>query len=116
MAKKIKKNGKLPEGQIQVKVRADPKPDTPFYYVNFIAVNHSPYDFCISAIKLPSQLSEEQKQIAKKGDQIPLEPVLQLIIPTTLMKGLINALSEQCNKYESQYGNIIPGATTHGKK
>ena len=116
MANKKRKNGTLPEGQLTVEVRAEAKPDTPFYYVNFIAVNHSPYDFCISAIKLPSQLSQEQQEIAKKGGKIPLEPILQLVIPPTLMQGFIKALSEQCRKYESQYGNITPGATTHGKK
>lgn len=102
---------------MKVEVRADPKPDTPSYYVNFIAVNHSPYDFCINAVRLPSQLSEEQQQIAKKGGRVPLEPLLQLVIPTTLMKGLINALSEQCRKYESQYGTIgTPGGTGNEKK
>jgi hypothetical protein len=89
-----------------VKVQADIKPDTPFYYVNYISVTHSPYDFAISVLRLPHQLTPEQKSFASKGDPVPMEATLQLIIPTQIIKGLIKALSEQCQKYEERYGEI----------
>lgn len=104
--RKIGKTGPTEPKEIPITVQVDAKPDTPFYYVNYLAVNHSPYDFTISALRLPSQLAPEQKLYARKSEPVPMEPTLQLIIPTHIIKGLIRALSIQCNKYEAKYGTI----------
>jgi hypothetical protein len=102
--------------EIPITVEVDAKPDTPFYYVNYIGVNHTPYDFTISALKLPSQLSPEQKEYARKKAPVPMEPTLQLIIPTHLIKGLIRALSVQCQKYEEKFGVIQMGENENDQK
>ena len=104
--RKIGKTDPTEPKEIPITVQVDAKPDTPFYYVNYLGVNHSPYDFTISALRLPSQLSPEQKVYARKKEPVPMEPTLQLVIPTTLIKGLINALSIQCQKYEAKFGAI----------
>ena len=104
---KKKNNGSIPPApQITAQIHADVKPDTPFYYVNYMAINHSPYDFTITAIKLPSHLTTDQLEFAKKGQPVSVEPVLQLVIPPRVIKGLIKALTEQCLKYEAQFGPI----------
>ncbi|OFW17717.1 MAG: hypothetical protein A3H27_13055 [Acidobacteria bacterium RIFCSPLOWO2_02_FULL_59_13] len=101
--------------EVPITVQVDAKPETPFYYVNFLAVNHSPYDFTISALRLPSQLTPEQKEYARKSEPVPMEPTLQLIIPTHIIKGLIKALSIQCQKYEAKYGTISSKEDGHEK-
>jgi hypothetical protein len=106
---KQSKNRKGPRAEpkeIQIRIEIDAKPETPFYYVNYLAVSHTHYDFTISALKLPSQLSIEQKEYAKRQEPVPLEPTLQLIIPVNLVNGLIRALSTECQKYEAKFGTI----------
>jgi Protein of unknown function (DUF3467) len=108
---KQRKNGKssgesTENKEVQIKIAIDVKPDTPFYYVNYLAVSHTPYDFSISALKLPSQLTSEQKQYAKRQQPVPMEPTLQLVIPVNLVKGLVRALNTECQKYEARFGKI----------
>jgi len=95
----------LPVG-LSVKIQVDPKPDTPSYYVNYIAVSHSEYDFTVMALRVPTQLTREQTELAKKGSAVPVEPILQLIVPPRLIDGVIRALSIQKEKYEQEHGPI----------
>jgi hypothetical protein len=92
--------------RILVKIHPDLKPDTPFYYINYASVSHSEYDFSISVLRTPAQLTPEQTELANKGDAVPVEPILQLIVPPRLIDGLIKALNIQKEKYEEEYGPI----------
>ena len=98
-------NESLP-ARLPVRIQPDPKPDTPSYYVNFAAVSHSEYDFMVTLLRVPTQLTPEQTELAKKGSAVPVEPILQLIVPPRLVKGLITALSVQKENYEREYGPI----------
>jgi hypothetical protein len=100
MAKPTKKKSAEEVAGVAAQIRVDAKPDTPWYYVNYIGVGHSPYDFTISAIKVPSPFTEEQMEFARNGESIPLEPVVQIVIPPLLVDGLIYALTEQKSHYE----------------
>jgi hypothetical protein len=88
-------------------VRMDVKSDTPSYYVNFIAVSHTAYDFTLSAAKIPSPLNLEQIELAKSGQQIPVEPILQLVIPPLLVDGLMKALTDQKTKHEKTFAQQV---------
>ena len=92
--------------RLSVKIQPDPKPDTPSYYVNYAAVAHTEYDFLVSVLRIPVQLTPEQTELAKKGNPVPIEPILQLIVPPRLVDGLITALSIQKEKYEQEHGPI----------
>jgi len=98
MPKRAAKNQQVQE--VTAQVRLDMKPDTPSYYVNYIAVSHSAYEFTLSATKMPSPLTQEQLELAKSGQQIPLEPIVQLVIPPLLIDGLMKALVDQKARYE----------------
>lgn len=97
MAKRVAKNQQHQE--LTAQVRLDVKSDTPSYYVNYIGVSHTPYDFTLSVTKIPSPLTQEQIDIAKSGKALPLEPILQLVVPPLLVDGLIKALVDQKEKY-----------------
>lgn len=88
-----------PVGPLAAQIKLDVRPDTPFYYVNYMGVTHSVYDFTISVARLPSQLSSEQQQSAEKGGPVVVEATLQLIVPPMLIDGLIRALVDQKQKY-----------------
>jgi hypothetical protein len=86
--------------ELTAQLRLDIKPDTLSYYVNYIAVSHTAYDFTLSAAKMPSPLSQEQLELAKSGQQVPLETVVQLVIPPLIVDGLMKALADQKAKHE----------------
>ena len=105
MAKGKSNRSKAP-AQINAQIQAEVKPDTPFYYINYLSINHSAYDFTMTAVKLPSHFTPDQIESARQGKPVLVEPVLQLVIPPRVIKGLITALTEQCRKYEAQFGPI----------
>jgi hypothetical protein len=95
-----KRTNKHEHQEITTQVQLAVKVDTPSYYVNYIGVSHTAYDFTLSVIKIPSPLTQELAEIAKSGKPMPLEPILQLVVPPLLVDGLIKALVDQKQKYE----------------
>ena len=91
------------------------------YYSNYIEVTHSEYEFALSFAKLPTKLRPQQLLDVTAGEPLLIEPLLQIEVPTRLIKGLIRALTVQVELYEKRYG-AIPGTgeekgglKTHGK-
>jgi hypothetical protein len=92
-----------------IQIKPDPKPDTPSYYINYASVAHSDYEFSLAVLRVPTPLTAEQTESARKGEPVLIEPILQLVIPPKLVDGLINALSIQKDIYESENGPIKSG-------
>lgn len=107
-AKKQRKPKADSPGQIEIEIKVAPEvtENTPFYYSNYISVSNSPYDFTLTLVRLPTSLTPEQKEIAKKGKRVPIEAALQIIFSPQLISGLIDALSKQKNNYEARFGKI----------
>lgn len=106
MARKIKGTPEPVEQSVNVNIKLEAKQDTPFYYVNCMSVGHSAFDFTIGAARVPIPLSSEQTASAKRGEPIILEPTLQLVVAPLVIKGLIDALTDQLSKYEELFGKI----------
>ena len=100
MPKSVAKKKPAQDQELTAQIRLEIRPDTPSYYVNYIGVSHTAYDFTLSALKLPSPFTPEQAELAKRGEQIPIEPIVQLVIPPLLIEGLIKALIDQKAKHE----------------
>jgi hypothetical protein len=96
-----KKNGKPGKpAQPGAAIALDAKPDTPFYYVNYMSVAHGPYDFTINVIRIPTSFTPEQRDSIKKGQPVSLEPTLQLVVPPQVARGLVSALQDQIQKFD----------------
>jgi hypothetical protein len=95
-----RRTAKNEQKEITAQVQVAVKLDTPSYYVNYIAVSHTAYDFTLSVVKIPSPLTQELAEVAKDGKPMPLEPILQLVVPPLLVDGLIKVLIDQKEKYE----------------
>jgi hypothetical protein len=103
-----KRNGKSSAPPIveQPPIRLEATANTPFYYVNIFAVSFLAYDFTISATKLPSELTPEQRTNLEHKTPITLEPTLQLVVPPMLVKNLARVLNVQIEQYEKTFGPI----------
>lgn len=91
---------------MKVTIELEPRAETPFYYINFMSVGHSAYDFVLGATRVPYPLSAEQLKTATNGKPVVLEPTLQLVVPPAIAKGLMEAIGDQIQKYEQQFGKI----------
>ena len=100
----MRKRSKKAPKELTAGIRVDVKPDTAFYYVNYMTVSHTPYDFNINVTRIPSSLTPEQIEVARKGQPVPVEATLQLVVPPPVVKGLIRALTDQVQKYEKKFG------------
>jgi hypothetical protein len=79
---------------------------TATFYVNNVEIGHSAYDFSVTCAKLPVKFPPaEMARIAETGEAV-LEAVVQILLPTSLIPGLIKALTIQKEMYERQFGEI----------
>jgi hypothetical protein len=99
-----------PPQLVNLQIKVDVKPDTPFHYINYIGIHNSPYDYTMSMIKIPAQFSDEQIELAKKGQLVPLEPVIQIVFPTQLIDGLIAALQKQKELFQQMTAPKVENA------
>lgn len=76
--------------------------DIPQYYINHVEVNSIVHDFVLSMGRLPGRLSPEVLEAAKKSGVVSFPAELQVLVPPTLIVGLIKALTFQKELYEKQ--------------
>ena len=100
---------------IPVPVTIDVRLDTPFYYSNYMSVSHTAYEFTITVARVPSPLTPDQMASARKGEKLNIDATLQIIAGPRIMKGLIDALTDQLSKYESNFGKVITEVKEDGK-
>lgn len=102
-------NSQNPGEAVKLQVQLNAGADVPSYYVNYVNVSHGPYDFTLSATKIPSPLSSEQMEALKSGKPIEIEALLQITVPPALIEGLIKALTEQQQMYAKEL--LLSGTT-----
>lgn len=81
------------------------------YYSNHVRVGHSEHEFTLIFFQSPPILKPEQLELAKKGEPIPLEPLVQILLPVKVGARLIKALISQKEKFEEAFGSLDEGET-----
>ena len=84
----------------------DVNPNAAIYYVSHAEISHTPHDFGLAFGQLAPRLSTAEKEAALASGEVHLETAVQLIIPPTLIAGLIDALTTQKDRYEATFGPI----------
>lgn len=119
-AKKAKKSAPTstqPKKSVEViSIGVEASEDTPNYYVNYIEVSHGPHDFCMSAARIPTKLNSQQMAKAAADEKLTVDAMMQIVIPTSIVKGLIDALQKQVAKYEENFGPLNSRAVKAGAK
>lgn len=89
-----------------LRIQVEAPSDLPFHYANYIGVSHSKNEFALSIARIPTLFNSARlKEIKDKG-VLDIEPDLQIVIPTTVIRGLIRALEIQLGLYETNFGKI----------
>jgi hypothetical protein len=94
------------EGEKAVKVVVDDDEDVGSIYVNFAEVAHAQHELTAYFVQIPTKLSLEAREAALASGQLRLRPIVNLILPPTLARGLVRALTLQIDAYERRYGPI----------
>jgi hypothetical protein len=110
VAKKPKQNhpdsaASQQSGVIEISsIRLEPSESTSVYYVNHIEVATTPQDFSVICGRLPGKLSATKLEEIKEAGALVIEPDVQIVVPVTLVPGLIRILTLQKELYEKIYG------------
>jgi hypothetical protein len=106
MAKKARKRAaEIPSNdQVSAKPAIRTSEDTLTYYINHIEVGHSRHEFVLNCGRLPAIPTAEQIAAARETGALTVEADVRLIIPPTMMVGLLDALTKQREKYEKACG------------
>jgi len=79
---------------------------TAVFYVNNVEVGHTAYDFSLTCAKIPAKFSQMELDRIRATSQVELEAVVQIVVPVSLVPGLIRALTVQKEVFEQAYGQI----------
>lgn len=113
MATKKSKKVQEPKPIVGASVSVETIPDLATYYVNHIEVGMTRHDIAMTVARLPAKLPPETLKVLQETMVLHVEPILQLIIPPTLLPGLIRAPTVQREQFEGIFGPIAdePPAT-----
>lgn len=117
MAKKVKAQAakKEPPKGVQITLKPDATIDSKRMYANYALIDHSPFDFTIRFCDAPpahdTDLGSQQGEI-----ELRIPVVAEIALPPNLIGGLIRALQEQLEQYESHFGFNATKTKTNGKK
>jgi hypothetical protein len=92
---------------LAIRPTIEPVEDGPAYYVNFAEIAISTNEFTMLAARVPTKLSAQRLQEAKAQGTLTFNAEVQLIMPPTLIPGLIRALTVSKEQYEKQAGAPI---------
>ena len=91
--------------RLPIRVIVDAPDELAVYYANYAEASAGHHECLISFARVPTKLSVARTEEAK-GGTLRLEPLVQVMIPPTLLPGLIRALSITKEGYEKLVGLI----------
>jgi len=94
-----------PGDVLPVRIVVDPTEETPVYYANHAEVSLSPHEISVSFVRVPSKLSSSRTKDAQVSGSLTFEPTVQVVIPPTLLPGLIKAMTITKDQYEEKCAN-----------
>jgi len=96
---KLPKKGAMENDAIMVRIVLEPQEHTPTYYANHAEVSRGAHDFGVSFAHLPTKFSKEKLETVTDEGELKYSPNVQLVLPPTVIPGLIRALQTQLDLY-----------------
>jgi hypothetical protein len=75
--------------------------DAPVFYVNHAEITHTQHDFSIAWARVAAKLPTAKRAEAIEAGRVLVEPSVVLVVPPTMIQGLIDALQRQQTSYET---------------
>lgn len=94
------------ESPAAVRVSLEPAIDALPIYSNHIEVGHGRHEFTMLVGRVPVKLPAARLEAAAGSGQLDLDPEAVIVLPPTLLPGLIKALQTQLEKWEKKFGPL----------
>ena len=91
---------------ISIKAVVDLSEEAPVFYVNYAELTHTSHEFSLVGIRMPSKPTEAQIESIAENGELRVSGLFQILLPPTMIPGLIRALTAQRNAYEARFGPI----------
>jgi hypothetical protein len=104
MVKETKENA---PAQVAARIIVDVNESTPLYYANYMEVGNTSNDFTLFCTRLSAKLSADKMEEVRTLKTIHVDADVQVVIPVSLVPGLIKALIKQKEVYEKLIGHEI---------
>ena len=100
-------------GGATLQVALEPSIDHTPLYSNHVEVGHTRHEFSMLFGRVPGKLGAQLFAEATASGTLKIEPDALVLIPPTLMPGLIRALQTQLSKWEARFPQ---GSTSAGEE
>lgn len=99
-----KRSGGAARSEVSVRARIEVRPsdDLPYIYANHAEVAQSAHEFVILFTKLPTKANPSQIAAVQETGVLSIEPEAQILLPPTIIDGLIKALETERDKHLAQ--------------
>ncbi len=94
-----------PETQFRLSLATQVGDETFTYYANHAEIASTPHEFALMFARMPAKLPPEKLEEVG-GGTLTLTSDVQILIPATLIPGLIRALNTHKTVHEQRYGAI----------
>jgi hypothetical protein len=91
---------------VQIKVVIDVPEGSEPYYANHVEVGCSRFDFFLLFARMPTKVTSAVYKAAVDQGEIHVPATVQLVIPASIVAGLMRALETQKAKFEKDNGKI----------
>jgi hypothetical protein len=92
---------------VTAKVRLDLPTDTPTYFSNYLEITNTMHEFVLAGVRTPPKLSPDQMAEARETGALAMNAEFALVVPPTVVPGLIDALVKHRERYEATFGRIL---------
>ena len=107
MAKAARKKTERPtKPELELRIVVEANQDTPTYYVNHAEIALGAHELAIWFARLPTKPNRDETEAMRASGEIVVEPEFQILMPPTLLPGLIVALQTTKDNYEALFGPI----------
>lgn len=83
-----------PAEAVQARLSIDTIQEVPTFYVNHAEIAAGPHEFAVWFSRLPTRPSRDDIEIIKETGEFVMEPEVQILLPHSVIDGLIKALQQ----------------------
>lgn len=94
------------EATVSAQIVVDLAIDTPTYYINHVEIAVNRHEVALWFARLPTKPGRDQLAVIQETNELVVEPEFQILVPPTLLPGLISAFQKSKETYEAQFGPI----------
>lgn len=87
---------------VEARIVVETTQDVPTFYVNHAEIGAGPHEYAIWMARLPVKPSRDEMLLIQESGEFVVEPEVQILIPHSMVPGLIAALAQTLAAHEAK--------------